>query len=102
MTEFSGRTTCYEHKFDKEWEKFPKNHGAECIKDVKFFNVQWSNCPVEVEAEVKKIWDDFELGNDHYFVKWNSEMEEDYPIVSNFLKSKGLTENDTIIIHWWW
>jgi hypothetical protein len=102
LPKFSGRTSCYEHKFDSLWEKAPKNHGEECIRNVKFSDAQWSNCPVEVETEVKKMWRDWELGNDHYIIKWDWDLEEDYPIVSEFLKSKGLTEKDEIIIHWWW
>ena len=100
---FSGRTTCYEHKFDGRWENYPKNHGRECIRDVKFFDVQWSNCPVEIEDEVIKMWRDWELGNDHYIVKWEwDDISDDYPLVTEFLKSKGLTEKDIVIIHWWW
>lgn len=104
MTEYSGRTTCYEHKFDKLWEQHPKNHGRECIQKVNFFDAQWSNCPVEVEDEVKKMWHDWELGNDYYFIKWDWELKEDYPIVAEFLESKGFKEgdNERIIIHWWW
>ena len=97
---FSGRTTCYEHKFN--WEEKEPNIGRECIQNVKFFDVQWSNCPTEVEDEVRKMWADFELGNDHYFIEWHEDLEEDYPIVSAFLKHKGLTNDDKIIIHWWW
>lgn len=99
---YSGRTTCYEHKFEN-WKTFPSNYGNECIQDVKFFNVQWSNCPVEIEDEVKKMWRNWGLGNDHYFIKWEwDDMVHDWPIITEFLKSKGLTEKDTIIIHWWW
>ena len=42
MTEYSGRTTAYEHKFDN-WVDHPKEIGKECIQTVILFDVQWSN-----------------------------------------------------------
>lgn len=98
----SGRTTCYEHKFDDKWKEFPKNCGKECIRDIKYFDVQWSNCPKEVEKEVQEMWVDFELGNDHYIVHWHKGLGRRYPITAEFLKSKGVEETDEVIIHWWW
>lgn len=110
LPELSGRTTCYEHKFDSSWEKTPKGHGKDCIRKVNLFDVQWSNCPVEVKDAVKQMWCDWELGNDHYFIKWDWEMDdtEEYSescaIVAAFLKSKGFKEGDgeEILIYWWW
>ena len=103
MTQYSGRTTCYDHK-RSNWKSKGLNIGKECIRKINFFDVQWSNCPVEVEEEIKKMWTDWELGNDHYFIKWDWEHDQEYPIVAEFLKSKGFKEEDgeQIIIHWWW
>ena len=82
----------------------------ECIRKVNFFDVQWSNCPDKVKNAVKQMWSDWELGNDHYFIKWDwdfddaEEYSEACTIVAEFLRSKGFKEGDgeEIIIHWWW
>ena len=104
MTEYSGRTTCYQHKASNWEERAPKEHGKDCIRKVNWFDVQWSNCPVEVEEEVKKMWISWGLGNDHCIIKWNWELQDEFPIVAEFLKSKGFIDgdNEQIIIHWWW
>ena len=98
--QYSGKTTCSEHKGDNDWSKTP-NSGKECIQQTTIFEVQWSNCPIEVEKEVKRLWQDNELGNDHYYFAWNSDEEnnDNYPIIDEYLKSKGITE---CLIHWWW
>jgi hypothetical protein len=100
VIKYSGRTTCYEHKHGDSW-KNTKGAGNNCIKQVTLFDVQWSNCPVEVEEEVKKLWADNELGNDRYIFQWVGEdhIEENYPIIAEYLKNRGITE---CIIHWWW
>lgn len=108
MIDLSGRTTAYEHK-RKDWKEHGLNIGKECIEQVYFFDAQWSNCPVEVEAAVKQLWTNWELGNDHYFLEWSWEFETDEyleagKIVADFLRSKGFDEDDgkRILIHWWW
>ena len=74
------------------------------------FDVQWSNCPVEVEEEVKRLWRDNELGNHRYFYSWNDSKEERdetgescdseaYPIIAEYLRSRGVTQ---CWIRWWW
>lgn len=125
MTEqFSGRTSAYEHKFDN-WKESPTN-GRECVRNVKFFDVQWSNCPIEVEEVVKQLWRFYELGNDRYIIKtsieyltelqgpdysvsveWRvdgewKEVEINIQLLIDFLRFKGVTEEEQIIIHWWW
>lgn len=109
MIEYSGRTTSLDHK-RSNWKSKGLNIGKECIRKVNFFDVQWSNCPIEVEDAVKELWDMWELGNDHYFIKWNWDFEnsDEYPkggkVVGDFLRSKGFKEGDgeEIIIYWWW
>ncbi|MCK5019483.1 MAG: hypothetical protein KAS32_20660 [Candidatus Peribacteraceae bacterium] len=44
--EYSGRTTAYEHKRD-DWKE-SKKIDAPCITQRTIFDVQWSDCPVEV------------------------------------------------------
>lgn len=97
--EYSGKTTTFGHKFGDGW-KSSKGAGNPCIQTETIFEVQWTNCPVEVAEEVKKLWRDNEFGNDHYYASWNSEeMSEDYPIITEFLKSQGVTK---CLIHYWW
>ena len=100
MTDYSGRTTAYGHKFG-DWEKNGKNIGDDCIKQITLFDVQWSNCPVEVEEEVMRLWRDHNFGNDHYFYKWDGQHEDAdrYPIIAEYLESRGVTE---CLINWWW
>lgn len=99
-TKYSGQTTAYEHKHGDEWKETPFA-GPECIRAVNLFDVQWSNCPVEVQDEVRKLWGDHELGNDRYIYKWdsNGEEAEDYPVIAEYLEMRGITD---CLIHWWW
>jgi len=101
MTQYSGRTTVLEHKRDN-WQDY-KGPFPPAVSQMTVFNAQWTDCPVEVEKEVKKLWRDNELGNDTEYYHWDgSEDEEDhenYPIIHEYLKSKGVTK---CLIHWWW
>ena len=99
MVEYSGRTTAYEHKH-KDWQSKGLNVGKDCIQNKTIFEVQWSNCPIEVEVEVKKLWADRELRNDNCYAGWDSEeMAEDYPVINEYLLSRGV---EKCLIHWWW
>lgn len=96
--EYSGRTTAYSHK-GNDWKSKPCD-GNSSIQQQTVFEVQWSDCPIEVEDEVKKMWINYELGNDYYYVAWDSiQMGEEYPIIYEYLKSKNVTK---CLIHWWW
>jgi len=63
--------------------------------------VQWTNCPVEVAEEVKRLWVQEELRNDDSFFWWNSddEVSEEYLIIAEYLKERGITE---CWIRYWW
>lgn len=88
-----------EHKFNDWASKTPANPRPS-IRQETIFEVQWSECPVEVEADVIKLWNDFRAGNDHWYLPWNSEEDgENYPLIDEYLKSKGVTQ---CLIHWWW
>ena len=93
---YSGKTTDYEHKHGN-WKESP-GAGPDCIQAMNVFEVQWSNCPVEVEDEVRKLWKDMEFGNDDYYFKWE-EDDATYPVITAYLKSQGI---DKCLIHWWW
>lgn len=79
MTEklpYSGQTSAYEHKHGDAWKE-NKFAGAPAVTTIKLINAQWSNMPVEVEAEVKELWRYCELGNDHYYWEGSiSDMDE--------------------------
>lgn len=63
----------------------------------------WTDCPEEVSEEARKIWQDYEYGNDHYYYSWYwGEDEERYPAISAYLKEKGVEPETKVLIHWWW
>ena len=110
---YTGKTTAYEHKFGEDWKESP-GFGDECIEAMNVFEVQWSNCPDEVEKEVRQLWkDDDRLGNDAYYYSWDGENEDSgdgsdldemcdqqrYPVIAAYLKSRGI---EKCLIHWWW
>ena len=115
---YSGRTTAYKHKHTKwqdlgdyeqnpdyltdgklDWNKVPHDEKPS-IQTKTIFEVQWSDCPVEVAEEVKKLWRNRNLGNDYYYCNWEMiEDEEQYPIIAEYLKSKNVTD---CLIHYWW
>lgn len=98
-SEYSGRTTAIEHKFD-DWKTKKVKDPVKAIQQRTIFEVQWTDCPVEVEAEVKQLWRDQSLGNDYYYAEWDDEeMCEDYPVISRYLRKHGVKE---CLIHWWW
>ena len=97
--EYSGRTSAYVHKFN-DWKSKDTADIPDCIQQHTIFEAQWTNCPVEVEDEVKRLWTNRELGNDKYYTQWDDEKDsEDYPIIAEYLRSRGITK---CLIHWWW
>jgi hypothetical protein len=104
--EFSGRTTNHAPIHDDRWKTADK--GEPAVRKQWVFDVQWSDCPVEIEEEVIRLWRDEELGNDRYISKYEIGLftEEtygrSYPLIDEYLMSQGLTENDEVWIHWWW
>lgn len=114
---FSGRTSTLAHKQGDAWKKSP-GAGEECLSTVRLLNVQWTNCPVEVEDQVRNIWRREELGNDNSYyrtslsdidqcIEYDSEDEPIHPVnwqlLKDFLISKGVTDpKEEILIHWWW
>lgn len=128
MTEYSGRTTSHAHKSDS-WKNADVSGSPSAIQQKTVFEVQWTDCPVEVEAEVRHLWRWMELGNDNFYFSWDREegycldlsdksapprpegvtdeqAEEEgvairilYPLIDEFLMSRGVKE---CLIHWWW
>lgn len=127
MTEYSGRTTAYAHKFD-DWQTRDISDVDPAVSQVSVFNAQWTDCPVEVEKEVKHLWGWQDLKNDVCYFRWDrdakhafilgdryapkgpeglTEEEADngvplrllYPLIDEYLMSKGV---EKCLIHWWW
>lgn len=66
------------------------------------FNVQWTDCPVDVYEEVaRKLWPNMEFGNDYYYYKWSGDEyeAEEYPLIASYLRDNNV---DNCLIHWWW
>ena len=61
----------------------------------------WTDCPNEVKDEVRRLWQDFEYGNDTYYFAWESDEElvKKYPHVAAYLKEREVTD---CLIHYWW
>lgn len=89
----------------------------EAIKTIAVLECTWTNCPKEVKDEVRKLWLDNEYGNDYYYHTWSWEGIEEclngdfsdndyedvfrYPVIRDYLISKGLKDKE-ILIHFWW
>ena len=74
------------------------------IPKVYFLDVQYQECPESVEKGVRSIWDLYEFGNDHYFIKKkiDKDLFEDYPNIYFWMIYNGASENEEVVIHWWW
>lgn len=81
-----------------------KIDSSNSVYKVWFFDVQWSDCPTIVEDEVRSLWRCYELGNDYYMWKTtlDSELFEEYPRIYFWLRHKGVSEGEKVIVHWWW
>lgn len=98
LATLSGKDCSYGNKWDKP------SDGHDSLRKEWFFDVQWSDCPVEVETEVRQAWRDYELGNDRYIIKreMDEELFEEYPAIYFWLEHKGVQQGEMVIIHWWW
>lgn len=103
MTQYSGRTSAYEHKRN-DWQQADISKVSEAIRLTYILEAQWTKCPIEVEKEVKKLWKDNEYGNDYFYHtwSWDDEYTSNYPIITQYLKEQGIDSSKKILIHWWW
>lgn len=69
------------------------------IKQVTVLDVQWSNLDEEIVDEVREFWRNNELGNDYYYVTIDIHDDEDLPLTTEYLKSRGI---ETCLMHFWW
>lgn len=76
--EFSGKTSCYEHKHGEDWKESP-NAGQEAVQMKKIIEAQWSNMPIEIYEIVQQLWRLWGLGNDYFY----------QPITPNDVREQG-------------
>lgn len=105
-TNYSGRTTSYSHQFD-DWKNKPPSDRKAFRKQL-VLDAQWSDCPIEVEEDVRKIWATYELGNDDYIFKYRigehvyKNGANEFPVLEQYLREQGAGVGETVWIHWWW
>lgn len=121
---YSGRTSSYLHKWNPEQPNDLDTKAG--LRKVWFLDAQWSTCPVEVENQVKDLWNYHELGNDRYILKIsvndlleieaaeptinkyfsNPSRREDVVLkvdyVIQYIREHGIPDDEQVIIHWWW
>ena len=98
---YSGKTSSYHHK----WHDTPNPEVEEAgFREVWVLDAQWSDCPVEVYEEVRKLWQEYERGNDHYIIKMTLDdlSAEEYPYIVDYVSSFGIPEDEQFFIHYWW
>ena len=73
------------------------------IRNITVLEFDYEITPPEVQKEIRNLWQDFELGNDHYIHKWCPEYldEGDYPEIHKYLHDQGVADKE-VWIHWWW
>lgn len=111
MTKYSGRTRAYQHLWAEknaekagqtleEWLKEHAGEGEDCIQQPTVLVCTWTNLPIELMEDVRRLWTDRELGNDVYYTPFHVlENEEEYPLIAEYLKSRNIEE---CLVHYWW
>lgn len=109
-----------------DWNDWFKHEHPPALKKEWTLNSTWTDCPVEVQEVIENIWEWQELGNDNYKYEasindliesqtsgetwrvWQDEPSEwiDVPInmqpLIDYLKAKGVADDENVIImHWW-
>lgn len=122
--EFSGKTSSCHHKRNDTPNPVGVTKG---LREVKWLDAQWSDCPIEVENAVKRMWRWFELGNDDCFFRISlkdikSYLEEDIEEVDQRIDGEwvkvplnplpiaqyilsvypDIDEDEQVYVHWWW
>lgn len=100
---WSGKTSSYHHK----WNDTPNPDDVkEGFRQVFLLDAQWTTCPIEVENEVKKMWHEYECGNDNYYVRTRlNDIDKDkYPAIIQYITEQkpDIDPSEHILIHWWW
>jgi hypothetical protein len=54
----------------------------------------------DIDDEIRKIWEDNELGNDSAYYRWWDEDVETYPALAKYIEDNNITGK--ILIRYWW
>lgn len=107
---WSNKTSSYHHK----WNDTPNPKDVEpALKQVWVLDLQWSDCPKELEREAKYMWESWNLGNNHCYKDFTlkelkSAYSTDLPLIIKYISEQieirnlDIKEKDQILIHWWW
>ena len=107
---WSDKTSSYHHK----WNDTPNPKDVKpALKQVWVLDLQWSDCPEELEREAKYIWQSWSLGNDHCYKEFTledlkSDYSTDLPLINKYISEQiefrnlDIKEKEQILIHWWW
>lgn len=124
--QWSGVTASYNHIRNPKKPNPPETPKG--LSKQWVLNAQWTDCPKEVQKEVKLLWRLYENGNDRYIIKTtvaNLEKKNQdagklvdifdeiegkrkmVPVTTNailqYLSENGITDpEEEIIIHYWW
>lgn len=97
-----GKTGSYHHKHNDTPN--PKETPKALVKTW-VLNAQWSDCPIEVQEEVARVYSDSDnLYNNSYWKMTLHELICDFPIIAQYLIEQDLNIelNDIILINYWW
>mgnify|MGYP003681990657 FL=1 len=74
------------------------------VRMQRVFDVQWSDCPLDVEENVKELWHERELYNDKYIAKFSHDDWDDprWELIVGWLLLNDVERGETVWIHWWW
>jgi len=99
------------------------------LKKMWVLDAQWTDCPPEVEHIIKAFWRQLELGNDNFMFRRSINELKDWELYSedfvpapelgenrhkweknpcpvepllNYLREKGVGDDEEVIFHWWW
>lgn len=107
---WNDKTSSYHHK----WHDTPNPDNVDqALKQVWVLDLQWSNCPEELEREAKYIWECWSLSNDYCYKQFTLkdlklEHSLDLPLINKYIleqievRNLDIKEDENILIHWWW
>lgn len=95
-----------EHDLDTFISLLPEDSPSPkgCVTRVWYIDIQKSKVPEMVEKDVRYLWWEYELGNDHYVyhATLDEELYDSYPYLYFWLVYCGVLLNAMAVVHWWW
>lgn len=85
-----------------DWNAWFGREHPPALKKVTLLECIWTDCPVDVQDEAREIWHNMGFGNDYYYYVWDKDSIKSYPIIAQYLKEKGIPEDEEVLIHFWW